>query len=55
MFSANILNFVSDLQDVAVKDFVQVTYTDAVNILLKADKKFEFPVCSSSRYIMYMY
>lgn len=32
------------LNNVAEKDFVQLTYTDAVNILLKADKKFEFPV-----------
>ncbi|KAL2901700.1 Asparagine--tRNA ligase chloroplastic/mitochondrial [Bienertia sinuspersici] len=34
----------SRLNDVAVKDFVQLSYTDAVNILLKANKKFEFPV-----------
>ena len=31
-------------QDVAEKDFVQLTYTDAVELLLKANKKFEFPV-----------
>ncbi|KAH7285128.1 hypothetical protein KP509_33G014700 [Ceratopteris richardii] len=32
------------LNDVAMKDFRHVTYTDAVNILLKAETKFEFPV-----------
>ncbi|XP_009348576.2 asparagine--tRNA ligase, chloroplastic/mitochondrial [Pyrus x bretschneideri] len=32
------------LSDVAEKDFVQLTYTDAVELLLKANKKFEFPV-----------
>ncbi|CAN6579454.1 unnamed protein product [Malus baccata var. baccata] len=31
------------LSDVAEKDFVQLTYTDAVELLLKANKKFEFP------------
>lgn len=31
-------------QDVADKDFVQLTYTDAVELLLRANKKFEFPV-----------
>lgn len=35
----------SNQQDVAEKDFVQLTYTDAVELLLKAKKKFEFPVC----------
>ncbi|KAA3454791.1 asparaginyl-tRNA synthetase family protein [Gossypium australe] len=30
--------------DVAEKDFVQLTYTDAIGLLLKAKKKFEFPV-----------
>ncbi|KNA21477.1 hypothetical protein SOVF_042780 [Spinacia oleracea] len=35
---------INRLNDVAVKDFVQLTYTDAVNSLLKANKKFEFPV-----------
>lgn len=28
----------------AEKDFVQLTYTDAIGLLLKAKKKFEFPV-----------
>ncbi|XP_004288480.1 PREDICTED: asparagine--tRNA ligase, chloroplastic/mitochondrial [Fragaria vesca subsp. vesca] len=32
------------LTDVAEKDFVQLTYTDAVELLLRAKKKFEFPV-----------
>lgn len=31
-------------QDVAEKNFVQVSYTDAIQLLLKAKKKFEFPV-----------
>jgi asparaginyl-tRNA synthetase len=34
----------SDQQDVAEKDFVQLTYTDAIELLLRANKKFEFPV-----------
>ncbi|XP_058086812.1 asparagine--tRNA ligase, chloroplastic/mitochondrial isoform X2 [Magnolia sinica] len=32
------------LRNVAEKDFVQLTYTDAIELLLKAKKKFEFPV-----------
>ncbi|XP_022892794.1 asparagine--tRNA ligase, chloroplastic/mitochondrial-like [Olea europaea var. sylvestris] len=32
------------LSDVVEKKFVQLTYTDAVELLLKAKKKFEFPV-----------
>ncbi|XP_078448139.1 class II aminoacyl-tRNA and biotin synthetases superfamily protein [Wolffia australiana] len=32
------------LNDVAEKDFVHLTYTDAVDLLLKAKRKFEFPV-----------
>ncbi|CAI0418128.1 unnamed protein product [Linum tenue] len=32
------------LTDVAEKEFVQLTYTDAVELLLKTNKKFEFPV-----------
>lgn len=35
---------INRLNNVTEKDFVQLTYTDAVNILLKADKKFEFAV-----------
>lgn len=35
---------INRLNDVAEKDFVQLSYTDAVNILLKSDKNFEFPV-----------
>lgn len=31
-------------QDVAEKNFVQLSYTDAIELLLKAKKKFEFPV-----------
>lgn len=34
----------SDKQDVAEKEFVQLTYTDAIELLLRANKKFEFPV-----------
>ncbi|XP_021768477.1 asparagine--tRNA ligase, chloroplastic/mitochondrial-like isoform X2 [Chenopodium quinoa] len=37
-------DIINRLNDVAVKDFEQLTYTDAVNILLKANKKFEYPV-----------
>lgn len=37
-------DIINRLNDVAAKDFVQLSYTDAVNILLKANKKFEFPV-----------
>ncbi|CAL0331151.1 unnamed protein product [Lupinus luteus] len=32
------------LSDVADKEFVQITYTDAVDLLSRAKKKFEFPV-----------
>ncbi|CAN1748202.1 Asparagine--tRNA ligase, chloroplastic/mitochondrial, partial [Linum perenne] len=32
------------LNNVAEKEFVQLTYTDAVELLLKTNKKFEFPV-----------
>ncbi|XP_077235431.1 class II aminoacyl-tRNA and biotin synthetases superfamily protein [Tasmannia lanceolata] len=32
------------LSNVAEKDFVQLTYTDAIELLLRAKKKFEFPV-----------
>ncbi|KAL3743280.1 hypothetical protein ACJRO7_018564 [Eucalyptus globulus] len=32
------------LTDVVNKDFVQLTYTDAVELLVKSKKKFEFPV-----------
>ncbi|XP_057526915.1 asparagine--tRNA ligase, chloroplastic/mitochondrial isoform X1 [Amaranthus tricolor] len=35
---------INRLNDVATKDFVQLTYTDAVDVLLKANKKFEYPV-----------
>ncbi|KAH9321001.1 hypothetical protein KI387_015640 [Taxus chinensis] len=35
---------IARLNNVAEKDFVQLTYTDAVNLLLKAKKKFQFPV-----------
>lgn len=35
---------ITRLNDVAEKDFRHMTYTDAVNILLKAKTKFEFPV-----------
>ncbi|GAB2215070.1 hypothetical protein Droror1_Dr00019444 [Drosera rotundifolia] len=35
---------ISRLSDVADKEFVQLTYTDAVSLLLKAKKKFQFPV-----------
>ncbi|GKV38042.1 hypothetical protein SLEP1_g45993 [Rubroshorea leprosula] len=32
------------LTDVVEKDFVQLTYTEAIKLLLRAKKKFEFPV-----------
>ncbi|PON93027.1 Asparagine-tRNA ligase [Trema orientale] len=32
------------LSDVAQKEFVQLTYTNAIELLLRAKKKFEFPV-----------
>ncbi|XP_054809017.1 asparagine--tRNA ligase, chloroplastic/mitochondrial [Prosopis cineraria] len=32
------------LSDVADKDFAQITYTEAIDLLLGANKKFEFPV-----------
>ncbi|XP_059304181.1 asparagine--tRNA ligase, chloroplastic/mitochondrial [Lycium ferocissimum] len=35
---------INRLSDVAEKNFVQLTYTDAVELLLKAKKKFDFPV-----------
>ncbi|GAB4834992.1 hypothetical protein Ancab_033259 [Ancistrocladus abbreviatus] len=35
---------ISRLSDVAEKEFVQLTYADAINLLLKANKKFEYPV-----------
>eukprot|EP00268_Persea_americana_P025474 TRINITY_DN2484_c0_g1_i4.p2 TRINITY_DN2484_c0_g1~~TRINITY_DN2484_c0_g1_i4.p2 ORF type:complete len:202 (+),score=50.58 TRINITY_DN2484_c0_g1_i4:1140-1745(+) len=35
---------VDRLSNVAEKDFVQLTYTDAIELLLKSKKKFEFPV-----------
>ncbi|KAL3829891.1 hypothetical protein ACJIZ3_018693 [Penstemon smallii] len=35
---------INRLSDVAQKNFVQLTYTEAVELLLKAKKKFEFPV-----------
>ncbi|KAI5083244.1 hypothetical protein GOP47_0002987 [Adiantum capillus-veneris] len=35
---------IARLNDVAEKDFRQITYTDAVDILLKAKTNFEFPV-----------
>ncbi|KAK9716377.1 hypothetical protein RND81_06G229100 [Saponaria officinalis] len=37
-------DIINRLNDVAEKDFVQLTYTDAVDLLLKTNKKFEFPV-----------
>lgn len=35
---------INRLSNVVEKNFVQLTYTDAVELLLRADKKFEFPV-----------
>ncbi|XP_009792294.1 asparagine--tRNA ligase, chloroplastic/mitochondrial [Nicotiana tabacum] len=35
---------INRLSDVVEKNFVQLTYTDAVELLLKAKKKFDFPV-----------
>ncbi|PSS11535.1 Asparagine--tRNA ligase [Actinidia chinensis var. chinensis] len=35
---------INRLSDVVDKNFVQLTYTDAIALLLRANKKFEFPV-----------
>ncbi|XP_016489711.1 asparagine--tRNA ligase, chloroplastic/mitochondrial [Nicotiana tabacum] len=35
---------INRLSDVVEKNFVQLTYTDAIELLLKATKKFDFPV-----------
>ncbi|CAD5194455.1 unnamed protein product [Musa acuminata subsp. malaccensis] len=35
---------INRLKDVVKKDFIQLTYSDAVGLLLKSKKKFEFPV-----------
>lgn len=35
---------INRLKDVVEKDFIQLTYSDAVELLLKSKKKFEFPV-----------
>ncbi len=35
---------ITRLENVINNDFVQLDYTDAIDILLKSDKKFEFPV-----------
>ncbi|KAK2974986.1 hypothetical protein RJ640_012852 [Escallonia rubra] len=35
---------INRLSDVVKKKFVQLTYTDAIELLLRANKKFEFPV-----------
>lgn len=35
---------VKRLSDIVEKDFIQLTYTDAIELLLKAGRKFEFPV-----------
>jgi aspartyl/asparaginyl-tRNA synthetase len=35
-------------KDVADKDVLQITYTEAVDLLSRANKKFEFPVTQSS-------
>ncbi|KAK4362629.1 hypothetical protein RND71_017870 [Anisodus tanguticus] len=35
---------INRLSDVVEKNFVQLTYTDAIELLLKAKKKFDFPV-----------
>ncbi|GFZ01160.1 class II aminoacyl-tRNA and biotin synthetases superfamily protein [Actinidia rufa] len=35
---------INRLSDVVEKNFVQLTYTDAIALLLRANKKFEFPV-----------
>ncbi|KAL4284388.1 hypothetical protein GQ457_16G026550 [Hibiscus cannabinus] len=37
---------INRLNDLAEKDFVRLTYTDAIELLLKANKKFEFLFCS---------
>lgn len=35
---------INRLNDVVEKNFVQLTYTDAIELLLRSNKKFEFPV-----------
>ncbi|XP_064952931.1 asparagine--tRNA ligase, chloroplastic/mitochondrial-like isoform X1 [Musa acuminata AAA Group] len=35
---------INRLKDVVEKDFIQLTYSDAVKLLLKSKRKFEFPV-----------
>jgi asparaginyl-tRNA synthetase len=35
-------------KDVAEKDVLQITYTEAVDLLSRANKKFDFPVTQSS-------
>lgn len=35
---------INRLSDVVEKNFVQLTYTDAIELLLRSNKKFEFPV-----------
>lgn len=40
----SLLKHLSYQQDVVEKNFVQLTYTDAVELLLRAKKKFEYPV-----------
>lgn len=41
-------------QNVVEKPIVHVTYTEAVDVLLKAKKKFEFPVCPSCLLHLYI-
>uniref|UniRef100_A0A6N2MK87 Aminoacyl-transfer RNA synthetases class-II family profile domain-containing protein n=1 Tax=Salix viminalis TaxID=40686 RepID=A0A6N2MK87_SALVM len=41
--NSNTSRHLAEFWDVAEKDFVQLTYTDAIELLLKAKKKFEFP------------
>ncbi|KAH8484295.1 hypothetical protein H0E87_028665 [Populus deltoides] len=42
--NSNTSRHLAEFWDVAEKDFVQLTYTDAIELLLKAKKKFEFPL-----------
>eukprot|EP00261_Vitis_vinifera_P032507 XP_019073750.1 PREDICTED: asparagine--tRNA ligase, chloroplastic/mitochondrial isoform X4 [Vitis vinifera] len=42
--NSNTSRHLAEFWDVAEKNFVQLTYTDAVELLLRANKKFEFPV-----------
>lgn len=45
----------SQEKGVADKDFVQITYTEAVDLLLGANKNFEYPVTQISKLFFFCY